>query len=62
MPSLVEIGKVVLEKKSKKFTDTRIDADRRTPTGKRGSEKLAWAFRSGELKVNLKEKHEFFHL
>lgn len=62
MPSLVGIGKVVLEKKSKKFTDTGIDADRRTPAGKRGSEKLALAFRSGELKVNLEKKHEFFHL
>jgi hypothetical protein len=49
VPSLVKIGPVVLEKKSKmsKFTDGQTD--RRT-TDKRRSEKLTWAFSSGELK------------
>ena len=48
VPNLVEIGPVVLEKKIKMWkvygqTDTRTTNDRR-------SEKLTWAFGSGELK------------
>ena len=45
VPSLVEIGPVVLEKKIKKFTTTTT----RT-TDKFWSEKLTWAFGSGEVK------------
>ena len=60
MPSLVEIGPVVLEKKSKigkvyRRTDRQTDGqtDRQT-TDERRSEKLTWAFSSGELKTILK--------
>ena len=55
--SLVEIGPVVLEKKMKMWkvyrqTDTPTDGqtDRQTPDD-RWSEKLTWAFSSGELKT-----------
>ena len=56
VPSLVEIDPVVLEKKSKigkvyRRTDRQTDGqtDRQT-TNERRSEKLTWAFSSGELK------------
>ena len=57
MPSLAEIGPVVLEKKMKMWkvyrqmdgqTDGRTD---RQTTDDRWSEKLTWAFSSGELKT-----------
>ena len=50
MPSLVEIGKVVLEKKMKMWKVYR-QTDGRT-TDEWWSEKLTWAFSSGELKNN----------
>ena len=57
MPSLVEIGPVVKEKKMKMWkvyrqTDGRTD---RQTTNDKWSEKLTWVFSSGELK---KLKHE----
>jgi hypothetical protein len=49
VPSLVTIGQVVLEKKSKMYKFTERWRDRRkTDIGR--SEKLTWAFSSGELK------------
>ena len=57
VPSLVEIGPVVLEKKMKMWkvyrqTDRQTDrrTDRQTPDDS-WSEKLTWAFSSGELKT-----------
>ena len=52
VPSLVEIGPVVLEKKMKMwkvYRRTDRQTDRRTDD--RWSEKLTWAFSSGELKI-----------
>ena len=52
VPSLVEIGPVVLEKKSKigkVYRRTDRQTDRQT-TDERRSEKLTWAFSSGDLK------------
>ena len=49
VPSLVEIGPVVLEKKTKMWKVYR-QTDRQT-TDDRWSEKLTWAFSSGELKT-----------
>ena len=71
VPSLVEIGQVVLEKKMKMWkvyrqtdrqTDRRMDrrTDGRTDgqtTDDRWSEKLTWAFSSGELKRRKKQNH-----
>jgi hypothetical protein len=61
VPSLVKIGPVVLEKKSKMWKVYRqTDDKRQTPddrqtdrrtTDKKRSEKLTWAFSSGELKT-----------
>ena len=66
MPSLVEIGPVDLEKKSK-IGKVYRRTDRQT-TDERRSEKLTWAFSSGELKryllvvlikiTNLSRKHD----
>ena len=53
VPSLVEIGPVVLEKKMKMwkvYRQTHRRTDRQT-TDDRWSEKLTWAFSSGELKT-----------
>ena len=54
VPSLVEIGPVVLEKKVKmlkvyKWTDRQMDEQI-----DRWSEKLTWGFSSGELKIKWK--------
>ena len=51
VPSLVEIGPVVLEKKMKMWkVYENDDGQRRRTTDKFWSEKLTWAFGSGELK------------
>ena len=55
MPSLVEIGLLVLEKKMKMWKvhhDDDDDDDRQT-TEKYWSIKLTWAFGSGELKTEM---------
>ena len=58
VPSLVEIGPVVLEKKMKMwkvYRRTDGQTDRQT-TDDRWSEKLTWAFSSGELKTKVLSK------
>ena len=53
VPSLIEIGPVVLEKKTKMwkvYDNDNNDYDGQRTTDKFWSEKLTWAFGSGELK------------
>ena len=60
VPSLVEIGPVVLEKKMKMWKVYRQTDGRTQTTDDRWSEKLTWAFSSGELKtecINCWEMH-----
>ena len=51
LPSLIEIGSVVLEKKMKMWKVYANNNDNDNDNGQIWSEKLTWAFGSGELKI-----------